>query len=129
MVHHQPNKDNTLPQFREPSEPDSPAGRPPRANEVIGHGGRFHQVTGMDALSPILAHVPFPASKGEIIAILGDARIAIDKVATMPVRAILDMTAPETFASQQDLERAIQHVWNRIQPHYENGRGAHHQKR
>lgn len=125
MVHSHPQKDNTLPQFRDQGA-DRPAGPAPRPNEVIGHGRKGHAVRGLDALTPILAHVAFPASKTEVIEAIGQVRVPIDRVATKSVREIVEMTAPETFATSDDLTSAIAHVWDRIQPHYEDGRGAHH---
>lgn len=127
MVHAQPNKDNALPQFRE--EPARELRAPPLAGEIVGHGEPPYGVRGFAALAPILATVRFPATKQEIVSRIGGAVIAVDSSKTVRVSEILELTAPPSFRSRIELEEAVRRVWDRIQPHYEKGRGAHHQRR
>lgn len=131
MVHPQESRANWNERQRiaAQEEPSRVQGRAPYAGEVVG--GRQHppfEVKGLDALSPILAHVPFPARKADVLAAIGGARIAIDQVKTVSVADILSRVAPERFETSMDLEAAAQRIIREMQPHYEDGRGAHHRQ-
>lgn len=103
-------------------------GRLPYENEVIGNKTPPFQVTGVDAISPLLMHVTFPATKEQIMELIGGAQIAVNKTKTMPLRDILDKTAPREFRNRGEVEQAINHVWGQILPH-PDPRGSHHQQR
>ena len=109
MVHPQEDKNNALHQFRPVKE--ERLVEPPYGGEVIG--GRRKppfEVTGLDALSPILGSVRFPATKEDVIAAIGEAVIPIDKRRTMRVGELVERASPNDFRSSMEFERAIQSV-------------------
>lgn len=108
MVHPQEDKNATLQQGREPQhEPERQAGRLPYPGEIVGRKEPPYHATGLDALSPLLSHVRFPASKEDIIASIGQARIPIDKFRTASVAELLDPLGPNEFPSSAELEQAF----------------------
>jgi transposase InsO family protein len=97
------------------------AGRLPYPGEVVGNKLPPYEVTGLDALSPLLVHVDFPASKEEIVARIGQARVPVSKDRTETVADILARTAPGTFRSSSEVERAVAQVWDQVFPHEDRG--------
>lgn len=69
---------------------------------------------GTDALSPLLVHVRFPATKEQIAAAIGDARVPMGQDRTRTVREILERLAPNAFASSRDVERALEQAWPQV---------------
>lgn len=101
-------------------------GRAPWPNEVVGlHEPPYHPI-GVDALSPLLLHVAFPATKSDIAQAIGDARIAVSQDHSRKVREILEILAPERFASSREVEEAVRRAWPQVAGL--QGRGARHQK-
>jgi hypothetical protein len=96
-------------------EPVAAEGRPPRANEVVGASQQppYHPI-GADALSPLLLRVAFPATKEEIVDAIGEARIAVSHDRTRSVAEVLDLLAPERYASSLDVERALETAWPEV---------------
>lgn len=123
MVQPKEYDNNTLMQRREPPrEPDeSHAGRLPYPGEVIGHGAPPYEIIGLDALSPVLSKVDFPATKDALIQQLGEARIPVDQQRLISIRELLDKTTPETFASSREVETAIRRIWQQVVPHPDRG--------
>ena len=70
------------------------------------------EVVGVDALSPLLLRVQFPATKEEVIDAIGAARIPIDAQHTRTVREVLDRTAPATFLNSAEVEAAVARAWD-----------------
>lgn len=124
-------KNNVLGEPRAPERMDrkESGGRLPYPGEVVGNKLPPYDVTGLDALSPLLNHVEFPATRAEIVERIGLARVAVDKTTTRTVAEILDLVAPNTFRSHLEVESAVKQVWDRIQPHSGDGRGSHHGQR
>lgn len=114
MVHPQEDKNATLQQGRgaQRDQPEGQAGRLPYPGETVGRKEPPYQATGLDALSPLLSHVRFPASKEEIIATIGQARIPIDKLRTATVAELLDPVGPNEFPSSAELEQAFSRVFH-----------------
>lgn len=103
------------------------AGRLPHPGEVVGNKLPPYEVTGVDALSPLLVHVDFPATKEEVVARIGSARIAISKEQTLTVAEILALTGPTEFRSSAEVEAAVNQIWDRVYPHED--RGGHQRQR
>lgn len=108
-------------------EPAATHGRLPDPNQVIGgHPAPPFEVVGLDALSPLLMHIAFPASKDEIVAAIGQARVPITRTRTMSVAEMLDRVMLFEFRGSSDVEAAIDQAWDRIvEPEGRGGR--HHQ--
>lgn len=106
MVHPQDDKNATLQQGREGPH-DTQAGRLPHPGEIVGRKEPPYQATGLDALSPLLSHVQFPASKEDVIATIGQARIPIDRFRTASVAELLEPLGPNEFPSSAELEQAF----------------------
>ncbi|MEA3200513.1 MAG: hypothetical protein QOE90_1941 [Thermoplasmata archaeon] len=113
MVQPQEDRNREIMQRREP-EPSPGVGRPPYPNEVIGNEQPPYEVVGLDALSPILLHVPFPADAATVASTIGEARIALDARRTIRVADILPLLGPTEFATQAAFEDAVRHAWTRI---------------
>lgn len=88
------------------------ASRLPHPGEIIGRKEPPFQATGLDALSPLLLDVRWPATKAEVIAQVGDAVIPIDQYRTRRAAEIIGLAGPESFRSSKELEDAINHVWH-----------------
>lgn len=120
-------KDNaTLMQRREPDAREARgAGTAPLPypGEIVGRKAPPFEVTGADALSPLLMHVDFPATREEIIATIGQARIPVDAQHTMSVAEVLARTGPASFRSSTEVEHAVNRIWDDIRPH--DDRGGH----
>jgi hypothetical protein len=99
-------------------------GREPYPNEIIGLNEPPYHPIGVDALSPILLHVEFPATKEEIARKIGDARIAVSQNETRRIADILAFLGPETFQTSKDVERAAENAWDQIADL--QGRGGRH---
>lgn len=89
------------------------SGRLPYPNEVIGRKEPPFDVTRVDALSPILMHIDFPATKEDIVAKIGQARIPVDQYHTETVAEILDRVAPNSFRSSTEVEAAVNALYER----------------
>ena len=81
---------------------------------------------GLDALSPLLEHVTFPATKEDVIARIGDLQVPIDKESTSTVRTIVAQVTPESFQSSAALEDAVKARWDDIA--MREGRGGRHRQ-
>lgn len=130
MVRDPKDPNGPLMQFREGDhqEQGKVAGRLPYEGEVIGNKVPPYEVTGVDALSPILMHVDFPASKEQIVQTIGQARVALDKTHTISVAELLERTTPERFDSSTEVEQAVERIWQQVMPHPDGGRGGHHRQ-
>lgn len=126
MVQDPKHDNSTLMQRREAEDRrvDAPL---PYPGEIVGRKTPPFEVTGVDALSPLLMHVSFPASREEVIAAIGQALIPIDKQHTMSVADVLERTAPLTFRSSAEVEAAVKQIWQGIRPHDDRG-GRHWQR-
>lgn len=113
MVQPREDKNDRIMQAREP--PREPTlGRPPEPGEVMGHRGPPFEVVGLDALSPALLHVRFPATLDDVVQALGSVEVPIDKWRTASVAEILDLVALPRFESKAQLEDAVNRSWTRI---------------
>ena len=125
MVHPQEDKNDALMQHRDQQprheQPERVRGRLPYEGEIVGNKEPPFEVRGMDALSPLLMHVDFPATKEQIVQAIGGARIAVDKTRTLSVREVLEKTAPNEFRSSTEVEHAVQRIWQQVLPHPDRG--------
>ena len=128
MVHPQEDKNAEIMQRREPPRHETGefAGRRPYEGEIIGNKEPPFEVTGMDALSPLLMHVDFPATKEQLAQRIGGARIALDKTHTISVREVIERTAPNEFRSSTEVEHAVERIWRQLVPRGDRG-GRHRQ--
>lgn len=98
--------------------------REPYAGEIIGNKSPPFEVVGLDALSPVLTHVEFPATREEIVEHIGDVQIPIDKMRTKTAREMLADVGSTRFASGKILEDALARVWDTVAER--EGRGGRH---
>lgn len=98
--------------------------RAPYAGEIVGNKTPPFEVVGLDALSPVLTHVDFPATREEIVDAIGDVQIPIDKMRTKTVREMLADVGPTRFASSKILEDSLARAWDTIAER--EGRGGRH---
>lgn len=126
MVHPEEDKNRQLHQNR--PRPAGPAtGAPlPYPGELVGKKEPPYDVTGVDALSPLLMHVEFPATRDEIQRAIGQAVIPIDRHRTRSVAEVLDHVGPDTFRSSREVEDAVNRYWDQIAER--TGRGGRQQK-
>jgi hypothetical protein len=116
MAQEQDDRNDKLMQRRKPDPQETgsaTSGRLPFPNEIIGKKEPPFDVTGADAISPLLMHVDFPATKEEIASRIGHARVPVDRKRTETVREVLDRVAPETFRSSREVEDAINRIYER----------------
>lgn len=85
----------------------------PYPNEIVGRKAPPYHGTGADALSPLLMHIAFPATREEIKQAIGQARIPVDRTRTERVDAILDRLGPETYRSSREVEDAVKRLAER----------------
>ena len=104
-------------------------GRLPYEGEVVGGPHPPYEITGLDALSPLLTHVEFPATKAGLIAQIGHARIAIDEQHTRRVAEVLEAVAPNEFPSSAEVEAAVKRAWDQIAHPPDHARGSQHWQR
>lgn len=88
--------------------------RAPYAGEVPGHQTPPYDIIGVQALSPMLTHVEFPASSDDILAALGDVRIPISQREVRTVREMLDLIGGGSYQSAAQFEDAVARNWDRI---------------
>lgn len=102
-------------------------GRLPHDGEIIGRKEPPYQATALDALTPLLVHVDFPATKAQLMETIGHAQVPIDRARTARVADILEKTAPTTFQSSAEVEAAVARIWDQVRPHED--RDGHHWQR
>lgn len=88
--------------------------RAPYPGEIIGDKEPPFDVVGVDALSPILQHVDFPATREDIVAKIGEARIPVSRTKAKSVREVMDFVTPGNFASNREVEEAVKRVWDQV---------------
>ena len=130
MVHPQEDRNNVLGQAREGEhreQPGNQAGRAVHPGEIVGRKEPPFEVTGLDALSPLLTHIDFPATKDEIIAQIGEAQIPIDKWRTARAADLIEAAGADEFPSSRELEIAINRTFHEHPPG--ESRGGYHWQR
>lgn len=129
MVRDPKDPNGPIMQHREPPshEQGNAAGRMPYPGEIVGNKTPPYDVTGVDALTPLLMHVDFPATREQIVQAIGQARIALDKQRTISVAEVMEKSAPAEFRSSTEVEQAVQRVWKQIMPR-PDPRGGHHRQ-
>ena len=88
--------------------------RAPYPGEVVGNKTPPFEVVGVDALSPILMHVEFPASREDIVEAIGEARIPVSRNRARSVREIMGFLTPDSFASNREVEESLKRVWDQV---------------
>ena len=129
MVQDPKDPNGPLMQYREGDRREQgelAGGRLPYEGEVIGNKLPPYEVTGLDALSPLLMHVDFPVTKERLAERIGGARVALDKTRTISVREVIDRTAPNEFRSSGEVEEAVKRIWQQLTARPD--RGSHHRQ-
>lgn len=130
MVQPQEDKNEAIMQRRVAQRKEGPPAEheAPWPGAVVGRPEPPYEVVGLDALSPLLRHVEFPATKEEVAQRIGQARVPISRERTMSVGEILDKVNPTAFRSSMEVEDAVKHAWDDIAPH-PDARGGRHRQR
>ena len=88
--------------------------RDPYPGEIVGNKEPPFEVVGLDALSPLLTHVEFPATREQVIERIGAARVPVSRQRAKSVREILEQVAPTEFRSSRELEDSVMRVWDQV---------------
>lgn len=130
MANPHEDRNNVLHEAREAEHREEPlyqTGRPVEPGEIVGRKEPPFEVTGLDALSPLLAHVEFPATKEEVLARVGAARFPIDRWRTASTASLIEATGAREFRSSRELEVALNRSFHEHPP--TETRGGYHWQR